>query len=165
MESTKETTRRNFLQAVSATPSLAFLSAAAGQAQPADAQKFTAVDLGPYFNTSPREFGSQLNESARQDLTGIPSGRSTLRGIPFSLGEGGEKKSWLLVRGQSVEIPLPRQRTGFVCLAQFCDWPDACATGAVCENVVKPSEEDVDTLGARLADAVLVYTDESEAVF
>lgn len=165
MESSKETTRRNFLQAVGATPSLAFLSAAAAQSEPAPAEKFTAVDLSPYFNTSPREFGSKLSDSARQDLTGIPSGRSTLRGIPFSLGESGEKKSWLVVREQSLEIPLPQQKAGFVCLAQFCDWLPACANGAVCENLEKSDEKDVDTLGVRLADAILVYTDDSEAIF
>jgi hypothetical protein len=51
---------RNFLQAMGATPSLALLRAAVGQAQAAPADKFTGVDLSAYFNTSPREFAANF---------------------------------------------------------------------------------------------------------
>ena len=69
------------------------------------------------------------------------------------------------MREQTFDIPLPQQKASFVCLAQFCDWSDACPSSALCENFVKPGEEDVDTLGVRLADAVLVYADDSETTF
>src|SRR5215472_17315328 len=108
----EHTTRRGFLQGMAASPSLALLGAAAGQAQAGTVDKFTPIDLGSFFNTSPREFGSKFSEQLRQDLSGIPSGRSTLQGVSFLLGEGGEKKSWLEVREQVVEIPLIEQKAG-----------------------------------------------------
>lgn len=140
MEYSNDTSRRNFLQAIGAAPSLALLRATAGQAQAAPAEKFTSVDLSEYFNTSPREFAANLSASARRDLEGIPSARATLYGIPFELGAGGDAKSWLAVRGQTVEILLGEQKAGFICLAQFCDWAEYCPDDAVCENFVRPAD-------------------------
>jgi hypothetical protein len=163
VQSKNDTTRRSFLQGMAASPSLAFLSAAAGQGQAQPAEKFTPLNLSSLFNTSPHEFSSNLREQFRQDLAGIPTGRSTLQGMPFLLGEGGEKKSWIVVRDQMVAIPLTEQKAGYICLAQFCDWfeSDMCPNNPECEN----SEQDVDPVGARLADVVLVYSDASEAAF
>jgi hypothetical protein len=159
----EHTTRRGFLQGMAASPSLALLGAAAGQAQAGTADKFTPIDLGSFFNTSPRAFGSNFSKQLRQDLSGIPSGHSTLHGVPFLLGEGGEKKSWLVVREQVVEIPLTERKAGYICLAQFCDWfeSDMCPNNPGCEE----RDEDVDPVGARLADAVLVYSDTGETTF
>jgi len=153
MPSTTDSTRRGFLQTMGAGPSVALLGGA-GQAQPAAAGKFTPVDLSAFFNSSPREFGKDLSDWQRRDLEGIPAGNQQLRGVPFLLGTGGDKASWLVVRTQRVDVPLPRQDASYVCLAQFCDWfePDS----------IKPGEEDVNKVGERLADAVLVYADGSE---
>jgi hypothetical protein len=119
------------------------------------AEKFTTVDLSSFFNTSPREFGSNFPDQLRQDLAGIPAGRSTLQSIPFLLGEGGEKKAWLVVREQLVEVLLTEHKAGYICLAQFCDWfeSDMCPNNPACEK----RDEDVDPVGAHLADVVLVY--------
>ncbi|HKW99829.1 MAG TPA: CehA/McbA family metallohydrolase [Bryobacteraceae bacterium] len=168
MESAKpanDPTRRNFLQAAGVLPSLALLMPAAGQAQAAPAEKFTGVDLSSYFNISPREFAETLTAAVRRDLEGIPTGRATLHGIPFELGAGGEAKSWLALRGQTVDVTLGEEKAGFICLAQFCDWAESCADDATCENFIRPGEEDAETLGVKLADAVLVYADNTEASF
>ena len=154
MQLSKNTTRRDFLQAVSAGPSLALLAGGASQMQAAAADKFTPVDLGSQFNVAPPGLLEVFGESSRDELARIPSGSQKLRGIPFLLGPGGEANSWVLLRGQTVEIPLAGQKAGYVCLAQFCDRFEA--------DFFKKGEEEADLLGARLADAVLVYADGSE---
>jgi hypothetical protein len=156
MEIGKNTTRRNFLEAMSAAPSLAFLAAGAGQVQAAAAKKFTPVDLSSHFDHSRPALVKFFGESSRDDLARIPTGSQQLRGIPFLLGPGGDAKSWLVMREQTVEVPLPGQKAGYVCLAQFCDPFEA--------EMLKDGEEEVDVVGARLADAVLVYADGSEEV-
>jgi hypothetical protein len=146
MPNTKSGTRRDFLQAVSAGPSLALLAGGASGMQANTAGKFTPVDLSTHFNVSAKALAGTFG-AAR-----IPTGSQTFRGIPFQLGAGGETKSWLLVRDQTVEIPLAGQKAGYLCLAQFCDRFEADFF----------QKEDLDQSGARLADAVLVYADGSE---
>ncbi len=156
MDSGNDTTRRGFLQSVAAAPSVTMLR---GGAPPASG-KFTPIDLSAFWNTSPNEFGRSGPVRARggtADIDKIPAGKRELRGIPFLLGAGGEAKSWLVLRDQTVEVPLAGRNAGFLCLAQFCDWFES--------DFYKPGEEDADKLGAKLADAVLVYEDGTEEAF
>jgi len=156
MQFRKNTTRRDFLQAVSTGPSLALLAGGASQMQAASADKFTPVELSSHFNVSLPTLVDVFGASSGESLAGIPTGSQKFRGIPFLLGPGGGTKSWLLLREHIAEVPLARHKAGYVCLAQFCDRFEA--------DFVKKDEEDLDPLGARLADAVLVYTDGSEEV-
>lgn len=129
--------------------------------------KFTPIDLSPFFNASPADFGPRdwaedlIGDSARDGLVRTPTGKQNFRGIPFSLGqEGVEKKSWavLSTRANSwvarrLEIPL-QQKATYVCLAQFCDWdPNEAPThgGDVVEKV-----------GQCLANVTLVHADGEE---
>jgi hypothetical protein len=129
--------------------------------------KFTPVDLSPYFNVSPRDFGPREKAkeigggSARDGLIRVPTGKETLQGIPFWLGpEGLERKSWIGLSTtpkswgeRSVEIPLGK-RARFVCLATFCDWD---------ENETPPPGKDImEKVGQCLAQAELIYEDGSK---
>jgi len=154
MQIGKNTTRRSFLEIVSSAPSLALL-AGANQSQAASADNFTPVNLGSRFNVSLPALVESLGESS-ENLAKIPTGHQSLRGIPFLLGSGGDAKSWLLLREQTVEVPLIARQTGYICLAQFCDRFET--------DVFKEGESEANPLGARLADAVLVYADGSEMV-
>ena len=132
-------------------------------------QKFTPIDLGPYFNVTPAQFGPrpQAREfgagSNRDGLIRTPAGQQSMRGIPFQLGpEGVEVKRWLLLSTSSqvpgtraAEIPLGRQAS-FLCLAAFCDWDpnEAPPTNAGPKHIEK--------VGQRLAQAVLAYEDGRE---
>jgi hypothetical protein len=170
-------TRRDFFRTLGASvPTLTLLpGAAAAPKGPSSvgaptSEKFTPIDLGPYFNLSSREFGPReqarafSSDSLRDGLIRTPAGAQNLHGIPFQLGpEGVEQKSWLLLQaGRSgtgaVEVPIQR-RAGFLCVAGFCDWD---------KNETPPADAGVETLekiGQRLAEAVLVYEDgRSEAL-
>jgi hypothetical protein len=132
--------------------------------------KFTPLDLSPFFNCSPVDFGPReqaksLNGYAgRPGLIRTPAGRQNLRGIPFYLSSGGwDQKGWAVLSTQSkpwatrtLEIPL-NHNASFVCLAAFCDW-DA--------NEQPPLGKDVvEKMGQRLAEARLVHDDGSEHAF
>lgn len=128
--------------------------------------KFTPIDLSPYFNASPPEFGPREKakeiggECARDGIIRVPTGRKALHGVPFWLGpEGVDGKSWIGLSTASkpwsttsVEIPLGK-KAGFVCLATFCDWD---------ENETPPPGKDVmEKVGQCLAHAELIYEDGS----
>ncbi len=157
MQFDKDTTRRDFLQAVGASPSLALLRGEASQINALSSAKFTPVDLSSHFNMSQPELGAAFDDGSRDGFGGIPTGSQKLQGIPFMLGPGGSAKSWLLLRDQAVEVPLAYQKAGFVCLAHFCDRFES--------DFFKNGEEDIDQSGARLADAVLIYADGTEQGF
>ncbi|MCW5981577.1 MAG: CehA/McbA family metallohydrolase [Bryobacteraceae bacterium] len=150
-----DATRRSFIQAFGAAPPMAL--AAAAQQPPGSAEKFTPVDLGSLFDATPEEFGAPFSGSERADLARIPVGSQTLRGIPFLLGPGGDRKSWLVVRRQTVEIPLAGRKASYLCLAQFCDWFE--------RERLADGQQDVNPIGERLADAALEYDDGSEETF
>ena len=178
MSSIFEQSRRDFLRAVGTgvptlglaldSPAVAFPQVSGAVSLPAS-QKFTPVDLGPYFNVTPAQFGPRAQArqfgrgSDRDDLIRTPAGQQSLRGIPFLLGpEGVEAKRWLLLSASSsslglrkTEIPLGR-RASFLCLAAFCDWDP---------NEVPPTNagpEHMEKVGQCLGHAVLVYEDGSE---
>jgi hypothetical protein len=135
--------RRNFLQVAGAgAPTVKLLleaSSASGQAIPSipanDSHKFTPVNLSPYFNSSPTDFGRRENAkqlggaSAQDGLIRVPCGNRILRGIPFQLGPAGvAAKSWMVLStGEgghttaSVEIPLAKP-AAYICVTSFCDW-------------------------------------------
>ena len=178
MPSDFDRSRRDFLRAVGTgapTLSLVLHGSTARSPQVSDimsasaSQKFTPIDLGPYFNVTPAQFGPrpQAREfgagSNRDGLIRTPAGQQSMRGIPFQLGpEGVEVKRWLLLSTSSqvpgtraAEIPLGRQAS-FLCLAAFCDWDpnEAPPTNAGPEHIEK--------VGQRLAQAVLAYEDGRE---
>jgi hypothetical protein len=174
--SQKDWSRRNFLQTVGAgVPTLKLMLEGAnggagqgpGPSPKFDAEKFTPIELGRYFNASPADFGPREpakglgGEAAKDGLLRTPAGEQNFRGIPFLLGpEGVEKKRWIALSARasawtthSLEIPL-LQRAGFLCLTAFCDWD---------KNETPPPGEDVaEQIGQRLAEAVLVYEDGGE---
>ncbi len=178
MASIREQTRRDFLRAVGTgvpTLNLVLHGSAVGSTQASAAAslpaspKFTPIDLGPHFNVTPTQFGPrpQARELgsglSRDGLIRTPAGRQSLRGIPFLLGpEGVEVKRWLLLSTSSqiagtrkTEIHLGRQAS-FLCLAAFCGWDPNEAPP------IDAGPEDVEKVGQRLAQAVLVYEDGSE---
>jgi len=171
-----DATRREFLRSVSATvPTVTLLvqggcigaQAAASPNAETVSPKFSPIDLSPYLNASPRDFGPREKareiggECARDGLIRVPTGKKDLQGVPFWLGpEGLERKSWIGLSttpkpwsGQSVEISLGK-KAGFVCLATFCDWD---------ENETPPPGTDVtEKVGQCLAQAELIYEDGSK---
>ncbi len=171
-------TRRNFLETMGAgVPTLSILSQAAAQGaglpgteEPKPGSpKFTLVDLGPYFNAGPADFGPRekaRNLNGRSALDGLiytPAGQQRLRGIPFRLGpDGAHEKSWIWLSTRtgkavsSAEIPL-RNKVGFVCFAHFCDWDPNESSGL--------DTGEVEKVGQTLAEAVLVYSDRGEERF
>ncbi len=175
----KEWSRRSFLQTVGATvPTLTMLKKGANikhtgtsRSTVLPAEKFTPIDLNPYFNASAKDFGPREmarkrlhGDSARDGLIRTPWGRQNLQGIPFLLGpEGVDKKSWLWLTtrttpsaARNATIPLG-QTASFLCLATFCDWD---------ENETSPPVEDViEKVGQHLAEAVVIYDDDSEISF
>jgi hypothetical protein len=104
-------TKREFLRTVGVSvPTLAVIAQPSGTAfrtsmpsrNDAVSEKFTPIDLSPYFNASPREFGPRERakeiggECARDGLIRVPTGRKALQGVPFWLGpEGLDGKSWI----------------------------------------------------------------------
>jgi len=99
-EQMRDRTRRHFPEAAgSGVPTLSVISPAAGVAagrqEGGEAErrshKFTTVDLGPYFNAGPAEFGPRekarsLSGPSRADgLIHMPTGQQHFRGIPFRL--------------------------------------------------------------------------------
>lgn len=179
-EQMKNRSRRRFLEAVgSGVPTLSLVSQAAGSQLAAGSQasgwtgrssaKFTPVDLHPHYNATPADFGPRdrargLTGSSRTDgLIYMPTGQQHFRGIPFRLGsEEAGRKSWIWLSKRAgnavsqVEIPL-RSTASFICFAHFCDW-DPHETHDL-------DAETVEQVGQKLAEAVLVYSDGSEAAF
>ena len=186
MDSKSDWSRRTFLQTVpTAVPTLKLMlegtpaqsATSSGPVSETARRKFAQVDLRPYFNASPQNFGPRerakdLSDEATQDgMIRVPTGKQDLRGIPFWLGpEGIQEQSWIVLSTRPgpgttsrIEIPL-RQKARFVCLAQFCDWD------RFEESTWFPSKEvqgidDVEKIGQLLAEAVLVYEDGVEQTF
>jgi hypothetical protein len=175
----KDSTRRTFLKAVGGgIPSLALIAHGSvvasnqGPGLPAETAnwKFTPIDLAPYFNASPPDFGPRKNAkrmrgpSSKDGLLRMPAGNLTLRGIPYKLGpEAIDKKSWVVLStrmtpwtSKQLEIPLG-QRAEFICLASFCDWDE--------HESPAPGLDVAERVGQHLADAALVYEDGSEETF
>jgi hypothetical protein len=136
--------RRAFLQAVSgAVPAVGPIYmgvASQGIITPPSAdkevsEKFTPIELTPYFNCSPTDFGPREQAkrlsgyAGREGLIRTPSGRQSFRGIPFLTGpESADQKSWVTLStlgyswsARTIEI-LIQHRANFLCFASFCDW-------------------------------------------
>ena len=176
----KNRTRRRFLGDVgSGVPSLSLLSQTAGS-QPAAASqesigvrrssaKFTPLDLRHYFNAGPADFGprerakSLAGPSRSDGLIHMPTGEQRFRGIPFRLGnEDAGRKSWIWLskrRGKAVsEVDIAIQnKASFICFAHFCDWDP--------HEVHDLDAGTVEQVGQTLAEAVLIYSDGSQAAF
>ena len=177
--------RRVFLQAVGASvPTLSLVvkegaarGASSGLPHSSVSSKFTPVDLTRFFQCSPKAFGPRERvkddglwrnggDSVRDGLTRMPTGRQSLRGLPFWLGpEGIERKSWLLIStrkstsaASTQMIPIGKKAT-FVCLAAFCDWDQ---NEAPPDQSVAPPPDVVEKVGQHLARMILVYEDGSE---
>jgi len=167
--------RRAFLQRVGTTLPMIQLTSgeAAAQGRTAagsswrsgsgvNSRKFTPIDLTPFYNCSPGDFGprdrakSLIGYAGKPGLIRTPAGRQNLRGIPFLLGNGvWNQNGWAVLSTQdkpwsarSLKIPLKR-RAPFICLAAFCDWDEN-------ENP-KPGKDAVEKIGERLAEVHLVY--------
>jgi hypothetical protein len=131
--------------------------------------KFSPVDLSSYFTASPADFGPRpkatgLSPAGEDGLIRVPAGKQVFRGIPFDLGPATEvkNKAWVVLSSRpaawatpSVEIPL-RQKAGFICLAQFCDWDE--------NEEPKAGETALEKVGQRLSDVVLTYDEGEEVV-
>ena len=163
----------------SGVPTLSLVSQTPGS-QPAAASQessgtrrssatFTPVDLQPFFNAGPADLGRRerargLAGPSRTDgLIHMPTGQQHFRGIPFRLGsEEAGRKSWIWLSKRSgkavsqIEIPI-RKKATFLCFAQFCDWDP--------HEVHDLDAGTVEQVGQKLAEAVLVYNDGSEASF
>src|SRR5262249_13754719 len=127
-----------------------------------DSRKFTPIDLTPFYNCSPADFGprdrarSLIGYESRPGLIRTPAGRQNLRGIPFLLGNGAwNQKGWAILSTQdkpwsarSLTIPLKR-RARFVCFAAFCDWDEN-------ENP-RIGSDVVEKIGERLAEVRFLY--------
>lgn len=167
--------RRNFLQVAGASaPTLKLLldaTSAGGEATGSnpgyDSHKFTPVDLSPFFNSSPADFGSRQQakklsgECSLDGLVHTPGGEQTLQGIPFLLGQQ-SGKCWVVLStheaatmANHIEIPFGGP-AGFFCLAAFCDWDK--------NESPPPGEDSAEQVGQRLAELVFVYDDGSERV-
>jgi hypothetical protein len=164
--------RRNFLQTIGgALPTLAVVHEATGPqtgiAEEAGKNKFSPIDLSTFFTASPADFGPRQKarglsrDSSVDGLIRVPAGKQVFRGVPFILGPAEIKeKAWLVLSSQpaawvtrSVDIPLHR-KSGFICLAQFCDWDE--------NEEPKPGEAVIEKVGQHLADVVLTYDDGKE---
>jgi hypothetical protein len=131
-------------------------------------KKSTPIDLSRYFTATSSDVGSreqakELKGKSKQDgLIRTPGGPQVFRGLPFLLGPAGVRsKSWLVLSNitkpwatAGVEIPMPRVlgKTGYLCLAAFCDWDP---------NETPPDhvEDAREKVGQLLAQATLVYED------
>ncbi len=154
--------RRSFLQAAGAGVPAAQLM----QSEPAG--KFTPVSLESLFNASARDFGPRPWARNEPDITDNlirpPAGARRLRGLPFELSrEGIDHKSWAVLStrqqpwtSQRLEITL-NATARFLCLAQFCDWEP--------QEFDPASPDDMESIGATLADATLLYDDGSTHAF
>ncbi len=175
MNSNGHWSRRDFIQTMSgALPTLALVPKNSLTPIPtaeteSSTAKFSPIDLAPFFTASAAEFGPRqkakgLSHASAQDgLIRLPAGKQVFRGVPFVLGPAEVKrKSWVVLSSQpaawltrSVEVLL-RQKAGFICLAQFCDWDE--------NEEPKPREDVVEKVGQRLADIVLTYEEGQEVV-
>jgi hypothetical protein len=182
--------RRSFLGGLAGAPSLRLLleggaaPSGAGAAAEEDANgRFTPVDLTAPYTGSSKEFGPHDGDLLRisklifplsmvewefgshdGDLLRMPSGRLSLRGIPFHLGPADvEKNSWILLSTRSAPGHTARAEVAigasarYVCLAQFCDWDPHL------DQVTDP--EAVPKVGRVLAEVSLVYEDGGEHRF
>ncbi|MBI4890407.1 MAG: CehA/McbA family metallohydrolase [Acidobacteria bacterium] len=154
--------RRSFLQATGAgVPTVRLLQTEA-------AGKFTPVPLEKLFTASARDFGPRpwaRNEPGVTDnLIRPPAGGQRLRGLPFELApEGVDGKCWAVVSNKgypwtarTVEVPL-EGTARFLCVAQFCDWEKA--------EFDPESPEEMEGIGAVLAEASLLYEDGAARTF
>jgi hypothetical protein len=166
-------TRRSFLQSIGALPTLAVVQESSTPKPSGEGEggtsRFSPIDLSSFFTASPTELGPRKNarglsrESSQDGLIRVPAGKQMFRGIPFVLGPAEVKdKAWVILSSQpaawvtpSVEIPLHR-KSGFICLAQFCDWDE--------NEDPEPGKAVIEKVGQHLADAVLTYEDATEAV-
>jgi hypothetical protein len=177
-ENTKATacSRRAFLQTVGVqVPTLSLMMAvpgvaAAASAPAVDTQKFTPLDLEPYFTASTIEFGPRDNargfgrDSQRDGLVRVPAGRQTFHGVPFALGpEDTGSKRWVVLSTcgcasttARVEIPLGKS-AGYVCVAAFCDWDK--------NDPPPPGKDYTEEIGKLLGEVQMVYEDGSEKSF
>jgi hypothetical protein len=172
-KSKSELSRRDFLLTVGTTaPTLSLMaseaSAMPGIASPQEAEdtggKFTPIDLGGYFNSSPRDFGPREQalllggDSAKDSLIRVAGGKRDMQGIPFKLGAKDlDSKSWIVLStkpapsmASRVEIPL-QQKAHYLCMASFTDWDE--------NEFPKPGEDVFQKVGQHLADVTLVYED------
>jgi hypothetical protein len=166
-------TRRSFLQTVGASaPTLSLVLDRQASGEPLRAPgppgKSSPIDLGRFFNASPRDLGPREQarwlggESADDGLLRLPAGEQALRGLPFRLGPDGlGDKRFVLLSTQpgppatrTVEVPLGRHAR-FVCLAAFCEWDEG-------EAPVRTADRGGERVGETLADAVLVHDDGTE---
>ena len=167
--------RRSFLRTVgSAVPTLNLVAEGVsantlGNPQSSEQQpleKFSPIDLAPFFTASSADFGPRENAKAfggpsgQDGLIRTPGGKQNFRGIPFLLGaEGVTEKKWVVLssHGSSwttdhVVIPV-RQKMNFLCLAGFCDWD---------ENETPSANQDlIERVGQTLAEVILAYEDET----
>jgi hypothetical protein len=95
----KDPGRRTFLKAVTLVPTVTLAVNGATPSLTSSvantesfSEKFTPIDLAPYFNASPINFGPRDRakelggDSAHDGLIRTPAGVKNLRGIPFVLG-------------------------------------------------------------------------------
>jgi hypothetical protein len=113
-------TRRGFLQTVGiGAPSVALVlegaPARATAPPPGDTGKSTPIDLGRFFNCSSRDFGAREEarqaggESAKDGFVRAPSGRQSLRGLPFDLGPGAlDARQWVRLSTRKGPATTPR---------------------------------------------------------
>lgn len=180
MASNQAWERRSFLQTGVGLPTLSLLPVSAAAAATAAAakgentQKFAPVDLSRHFNASPTDFGphSRAREFSEDGLIRTPSGRKSVRGIPFSMAEEGtQNKRWLALSKRpstwtttSAEMPLEK-RASHICLLHFCDWIPTPEHDNI-EQLYFPqgaeTTDELKKLGQLLAEAVLVYEDGTE---
>jgi hypothetical protein len=170
--------RREFLLTVGATaPTIRLMEGeASGAPNPVPETeagdvggKFTPVDLGAFFNCSPREFGTRERaaliggDSAQDLLIRVTGGKRDLQGIPFILGpEDLQSKGWLVLSAKSgpaaaarVEIPV-WEKFHFLCVASFSDFD---------ENETPAPDKDVfQKVGQHLADVTIFYKDGGTSV-
>jgi hypothetical protein len=174
----KNYSRRKFLRTVGAgVPTLALVAqettvrgaAPLAEGPEVNSGKFTPIDLSPFFNASPADFGQRelakdlSGDSARDGLVRTPTGDQKFRGIPFWLGpQGVGAKTWvgLSTRASSwtartLEIPL-QQKAAYLCLAQFCDWDQ--------NETPSHGGDVVERVGQRLANVTLLYEGGEEHV-
>jgi hypothetical protein len=158
--------RRSFLQAGAGAPAVQLVKT---QGAPAK-EKFTLVPLARHYNASSRDFGPRpwtrnINPpEVKDDLIHTLGGAQQMRGMPFTLGPANvTRKSWIVLSQEdrawttkTIDIPINRAAP-FLCLAQFCDWEKA---------EFEPADvDDIESIGATLAEAILIYDDGTTRTF
>jgi hypothetical protein len=169
---TAEVSRRDFLLTMGAAiPTISLLEANAGALPgtpsapvPGGSGKFTTVNLGAYFNSSSKDFGTRehsaliTGDSAKDFFIRAWGGKRDLQGIPFALGpEDLASKRWLVLSSKpgpavaaKAEIAVGK-KANFLCLTSFCDSDP--------NEDPKPGVDVFQKVGQRLADVTLVYED------